>query len=117
MEKGLEPTEAYDGSITVRFFDDDGDREQISCLSYEAAIDVVKVNQYEYTIIEIVDSDGEVVFNSADMNIEAWEIEWKRAKRQLSVDVESHECPYDNRACFADDPCVRCQIDTVQRQS
>ena len=114
MVRGLEPTEQYDGSITVRTFDDDGSRERIRCASYEEAIDVAKDERVSSEVLEIVGSDGDVVFDSAEMKLEDWEVEWKHAKRRLSVDVEKRECPYENRACFADDLCVQCQIDKVQ---
>lgn len=114
MVRGLEPTEEYDGAVTVRTFDDDGGREQIRCRSYEDAIDVAKEARTSSDVVEIVGSDGDLVFDSAEMKLEDWEVEWKNEKRRLAVDVERHECPYDNRACFADDLCVRCQIDKVQ---
>lgn len=114
MSGGLEPTEEYDGTITVRTFDDDGNRGEIDCPSYEVAIDVVKQEVRTATVVEIVDSDGVVVFDSVEMNIEEWAVEWKNAKRRLSIDAESRECPYDNVACFAEDLCVECQIDEVQ---
>lgn len=116
MANGLEPTEAYDGSITVYVADDDGDRDHIKCTSYEEAISVVKDHQYATTVITIADRDGDVVFDSADMNIDDWETEWKHAKRRLSVDIEEYDCPYENVACFSDDLCVQCKIDKVQTQ-
>lgn len=116
MANGLDPTEAYDGSITVYLADDSGDRDQIKCASYEEAISVVKDNQYSTTVITIAGRDGDIVFDSADMNIDDWEIEWKHAKRRLSVDVEEYDCPYDNVACFADDLCVQCKMDKIQNQ-
>lgn len=114
MANGLEPTEEYDGSITVRLYDDDGGREQIRCGSYEEAIEVVKSRVGSTDVVEMVDRDDDVVFSSVDMDVEAWAVEWKRAKRRLSVDVEERECPYDDVACFEDDLCVQCQIDEVQ---
>lgn len=116
MANGHDPTEAYDGSITVFLADDSGDRDQIKCTSYKEAISVVKDNQYSTTVITIADRDGDIVFDSADMNIGDWEIEWKHAKRRLSVDVEEYDCPYDNVACFADDLCVQCKMDKVQNR-
>jgi hypothetical protein len=68
------------------------------------------------TVSTIVARDGEVVFDSAEMNIDDWETEWQHAKRRLSVDIEEHECSYDNVACVADDLCVKCKIDKVQTQ-
>jgi hypothetical protein len=114
MTEGLEPTEEYDGTVTVRVSNDGGGRTTISCSSYEEAIGVVKREVHEATVVEILDREGEVVFDSADMNIENWEVEWKHAKRRLSVDVEERECPYDNVACFADDLCVECKMDEAQ---
>jgi hypothetical protein len=114
MTGGLDPTEEYDGTVTVRVLDDSGTRDKISCSSYEEAIGVVKRKAGSATVIETLDRNGEAVFDSADMDIEDWEIEWKHAKRRLSVDVEERECPYDNVACFADDLCVECKIDAVK---
>ncbi|QLD89116.1 hypothetical protein HWV07_08765 [Natronomonas salina] len=116
MANGLDPTEEYDGSIIVRTFDDDGSREREKCASFKEAIETVKELRHSHDVVEIVDKDNEAVFNSVDMNIEDWEVEWKHAKRRLSVDVEERECPYDNVACFADDLCVQCKIDKVQNQ-
>lgn len=114
MGDGLEPTEQYDGTVTVRVYDDDGRREEIDCSSYEAAIETVRKREPHNTVVEIVDREGDIVFDSVDMNIDDWEAEWTNAKRQLSVDVETRECPYDNVACFADDLCVKCKIDKVR---
>ena len=116
MANGLDPTEEYDGSITVRTFDDDGSRDQEKCSSFKEAIEKVKSVRGSHEVVEIVDKDDEVVFDSVDMDIEDWEVEWKHAKRRLSVDVEERDCPYDNVACFADDLCVQCKIDKVQSQ-
>jgi hypothetical protein len=114
MAGGLDPTEEYDGRVTVRILDDSGTRDKITCSSYEEAISIVKRKERSVTIIEILDGNGGVVFDSADMDIDDWEAEWKHAKRRLSVDVEERECPYDNVACFADDLCVKCKIDEVK---
>jgi len=116
MADGLDPTEEYDGSITVRLLDDSSGTEEIRCSSYYDAIDVVKEHQYAVTAAKIIDRDGDVVFTSADMDIDDWEVEWEHAKRRLSVNVEEYDCPYDNVACFADDLCVQCKIDKVQNQ-
>lgn len=116
MAGGLEPTEEYDGAITVRLLDDSAETTTVRCSSYYDAIDVVKERQRAVTVAKIVDRDGDVVFTSADMDITNWESEWEHAKRSLSVDVDAYECPYDDIACFADDLCVRCKIDTVQNQ-
>jgi hypothetical protein len=114
MAGGLEPTEEIEGSLAVHLYDDDGTRNEIRCTSYPEAIELVKQKRDAYTVVDIVGADGEVVFTSADMNIEDWEVEWKQAKRRLSVDIEPRDCPYDNVACFADDLCVQCKIDKVQ---
>lgn len=116
MTRGLEPTESYDGRITVLVLGDEGRRERIPCSSYEAAIETAKEAVPSATVVKIVDRDDEVVFTSAEMDIEGWESEWRRAKRRLSVDVEEYDCPYDSVACFADDLCVQCRIDRVQEQ-
>lgn len=114
MAHGLEPTEEYDGSVSVRLLDDTGANEEIRCASYEAAIDVVKENEDAVTVAKIVDRDGDVVFTSADGDIRDWETEWTHAKHRIAADVEKYDCPYDNVACFADDRCVQCKMDEVQ---
>ena len=116
MVHGLEPTEEYDGSITVRLLDDDAGTETARCSSYEEAIELVKAREHAVTVAKIVDREGSVVFTSAEMDIDDWERVWKREKRRQSVQVEAYDCPYDSVACFADDLCVRCQIDRVQEQ-
>lgn len=116
MVPGLDPTEEYDGSITVRLLDDTAGSESVRCSSYERAIDVVRDNQHSVTVTKIVDRDGDVVFSSADTDIDDWEVEWRHEKQRLSVTVEERECPYDDRACFADDLCVRCKMDKVKQQ-
>ena len=114
MSDGLEPTEEYDGTITVHLLDDSGDHERIRCSSYENAIDLVKHRQSDATVVKIEDRDDEIVFTSAEMDIRDWEREWKHAKRRLAANLEERACPYDSPSCFADDLCVRCQMDTVQ---
>lgn len=116
MPGGLDPTEEYDGSITVRLLDDSAKPEEIRCSSYWEAIDAVKEHQCSVTVAKIIDRNGDVVFTSAEMRIEDWETEWEHAKRRLSVSVEAYECPYDSVACFADDLCVQCKMDNVQDQ-
>jgi len=83
MSHGLEPTEEYDGSIAVHLLDDQSGREEIRCMSYQEAIDVVKANHRSVTVAKIVDRDGTVVFTSAEMAIDDWETEWERAKCRL----------------------------------
>lgn len=116
MTHGLEPTEEYDGSITVRLLDDESGTEDIRCSSYEEAIELVKVNQHSVTVAKIVGRDDAVVFTSAEMEIDDWESMWKQEKRRMSVHVEAYDCPYDSVGCFADDLCVQCQIDKVRDQ-
>lgn len=114
---GLEATEEYDGRITVVVLRDTSQTERIACSSYEAAIQTVKDHHQSATATKIVDRDGDVVFTSAQMEIDHWETEWKHAKRRLSVDVEEHTCPYDAVSCFADDLCVQCEMDKMPNQS
>lgn len=116
MAHGLDPTEEYDGSITVRLLDDRTGTEEIRCSSYERAIELVKEHQHSVTVVKIVNREDTVVFTSAEMRIDDWERVWKREHRRMSVTVEPHDCPYDSVACFADDLCVQCQIDTVRDQ-
>ncbi|AQL41662.1 hypothetical protein BV210_02555 [Halorientalis sp. IM1011] len=116
MSDDPEPTERYDGLLTVRLLDDDAGRENIQCSSYREAIELVKDNRYSTTAVKIIDKDGDVVFDSLDMDIDDWETEWKHAKRQLSVEADDYDCPYDNVACFADDLCVQCKMDKVQNK-
>jgi hypothetical protein len=116
MPNGLEPTEEYDGAITVELATDSGERDQIRCESCAEAISVVKDHQGDVTASAIASREGEVVFESADTDIDDWETEWQRAKRRQSVDVEEYECPYESVACVADDLCVKCKMDKVQNQ-
>ena len=66
MSNDSEPTESYDGSLTVRLLDDDEGREDVRCSSYNKAIEVVKDNRYSTTVVKIIDKDGDVVFDSLD---------------------------------------------------
>lgn len=116
MANGLEPTEEYDGAITVELATDSGGRDRIRCESYAEAIGVVREHRGDVAASAIVSRDGQVVFDSADMDIDDWETEWRRAKRQQSADVEEHECPYESVACVADDLCIECKMDRVQNQ-
>ena len=75
MSDGLEATEEYDGRITVRLLHDEDGKEQIKCPSYKRAIRIVKDNQYSVLAAKIIDRDGDVVFTSADMDIDDWEAE------------------------------------------
>lgn len=116
MTGGLDPTEAYDGRITVHVLRDKRDTETIQCSSYSEAIEKVRQHTEAVVATKIEDRDGEIVFTSDEMNIEDWVAEWEHAKRSLSVNVEAHECPYDNVACVADDLCVQCKMDKAQDQ-
>ena len=114
MTDGLQPTEEYDGRLRVKLLDDgDGSRE-IPCSSYTEAIDLVKDHQYNVTAAKIIDRDGDVVFTSADMEIEVWESIWKQEKRREAISVEERACPYDSISCFSDDLCVQCEMDKMQ---
>lgn len=114
MTSGLEPTETTDDQITVIVLEEDGNRERIVCSSYKDAIAVVKDTTGPDVFTKIEDRDGEIVFNSQEMDIENWENEWKHAKQRLAVDVEEYDCPYDSVGCLADDLCVQCKMDKVQ---
>ncbi|WP_238478956.1 hypothetical protein [Natranaeroarchaeum sulfidigenes] len=116
MTDRLDPTEEYDGTVTVRLLDDDEGVDELTCSSFREAIGKIKTHMDAVTAAKIVDRDDEVVFTSREMNIEDWEREWHRAKRSLSVDIDEHDCPHDNVACFADDRCVECRMDRVQEQ-
>lgn len=116
MTRGLEPSEEYDGTITVHVLHDKAEDERIQCSSYEEAIETVKREAESATVTKIEDRDDRIVFTSDEMDIQDWEIEWRREKRRLTVNVEVHDCPYDDKACFADDLCVQCKMDKVQDQ-
>lgn len=116
MTSGIEPSETIDAEITVIVLSETGERDRINCTSFNEAIGVVKQEVSHSTFAKIEDRDGEVVFNSEDMDIENWEKEWRRAKRRFGVDVEEYDCPYDNVGCVADDLCVQCKMDKVQNQ-
>ncbi|MGM0389350.1 hypothetical protein [Natrinema limicola] len=96
---GLDPTEVYDGSIIVRLLDDRTGTETVTCSSY------------------ISNRNTDVIFTSANMDIDDWESIWYREKLRQSADGDEYDCPYDSVSCFADDLCVQCEIDKVQRQS
>ena len=114
MSDRLDPTETYDGRIVVHLLRDSEENETILCSSFTEAIDTVKDKRHLATVSKIVDRDEEVVFSSADVDIETWERVWKNEKRRLSVNVEAYECPYDSISCFADDLCVQCKMDKLQ---
>jgi hypothetical protein len=116
MSNRLEPTQTYDGRLTVRVLRETEETLTLRCSSYEEAIRTVKEYQDTAVAVKIEERDDEVVFDSARMAIDDWVVEWRKAKRRLSVDVEAHDCPHDNVACVADDRCTQCQIDTVQGQ-
>jgi len=107
-----DPTETTDRAITVVLLDTD--RERRDCQSYEEAIAVVKAELTPETVAKIENREGEIVFTSTEMSIDAWEVEWRQQKRRLSVETEAHVCPYDNVGCIFDDLCVQCKMDAVQ---
>lgn len=109
---GHDPTETTDRAITVVLFD--AERERHDCQSYEEAIALVKEELTHRTVAKIENRDGEIVFNSDKMSIDAWETEWRQQKRRLSVETEDHVCPYDNVGCIFDDLCVQCKMDAVE---
>lgn len=116
MTRGLEPSEEYDGSITVHVLKDKKGKEKIRCSSYQEAIKTVRRKNESTVATKMEDRDGDIVFTSDEMDIEDWVAEWENQKRSLSVNVEAHECPYDNVACIADDLCVKCKMNKVQGQ-
>lgn len=111
-----EPAETIETDIAVVLLSDEAGRERIQCGSYRAAIDTVKRELSESTTAKIESRDDEIVFTSAEMDVEDWENEWERAKRRQSVDVEEYDCPYDSVGCVADDLCVQCKMDRLQGQ-
>jgi len=116
MPAGMEPTETVDAKITVVVLEESGGRDRIHCVSFEEAIKVVKEQVTSNTFAKIENREGVIVFDSQDMDIENWENEWSRAKRQIGVDVEEYDCPYESVGCVADDLCVQCKMDAVQNQ-
>lgn len=114
MTDGLQPTEEYDGRLRVKLLDDGNGSQEIPCSSYTEAIDLVKDHQYNVTAAKIIDRDGDVVFTSADMEIEVWESIWKQEKRREAISVEERACPYDSISCFPGDLCVQCEMDKMQ---
>lgn len=114
MTDPMDPTEMYDGRIMVHLLRDVRDNEKIPCSSFQEAVSVIKDKRDEAAVAKIVDRDDEVVFSSADVDIETWEQVWKNEKRRLSVNVVEYDCPYDNISCFADDLCVQCKMDKLQ---
>ena len=116
MTDRLAPTEEYDGRIRVKLLNDHAKTRVIPCSSYTKAISLVKEYQHDVTTAKIVNREQEVVFSSADMDIDVWESNWKNEKRRQSVNVEERECPYDNISCFFDDRCVQCKMDKLQNQ-
>lgn len=109
---GLGPTETTDRSITVVLLDDC--RERRDCSSYEEAIAIVKDELESGVVAKIENREGDIVFTSAEMSIDDWEIEWRQQKRRLSVETEEHVCPYDSVGCVFDDLCVQCKMDKVR---
>jgi len=116
MTNGLEPTETTDEEITVIILGKSNRRERIACSSFKEAIRLVKAKNGPETTVKIENRSEEILFTSAEMNIDDWENEWERAKRRLAVDVEDYDCPYDSVGCVVDDLCVQCKMDKVQDQ-
>ena len=116
MDTPPDPTETYDGRITVAVLRDGGDSSRTKCSSYPDAIETVRERESDAAAVKIVDADGEVVFSSETMDIDDWEIVWRREKRRAAGDVPDHDCPYDEVACVADDLCVQCSIDKEQEK-
>lgn len=116
MADGIEPTETTDRAITVVAVEEHG-RERRDCSSYDEAIAAVKEILEPGVVAKIEARDGEVVFTSAEMSIDDWEVEWRQQKRHLSVDVPDHECPYGSVGCVFDDRCVQCKMDKVRREA
>jgi hypothetical protein len=117
MPGGLEPTETYDGSPTVHVLHDKAKTERIDCASYEEAIETVREHQPSATATKIENGSGKIVFRSTDTSIGRWERIWKREMRRQSMAVEPRDCPYDNIACVADDLCLQCEMDQMQRDT
>ena len=116
MTDRLAPTEEYDGRIRVKLLDDHAKTRVIPCSSYTKAITLVKEHKHDVTTAKIVNREQEVVFSSAEMDIDVWESNWKSEKRRQSVNIEERDCPYDNISCFFDDLCVQCKMDKLQNQ-
>ena len=116
MTRGLEPTETTDNQITVIVLFDGGADDRIRCTSFDSAIATVKEEVRSATTVKIENRESDIVFTSADMDIEDWENELSRAKRRMSVDVEEYDCPYDNVGCIADDLCIQCKMAKVHGQ-
>jgi len=119
MTNGLEPTEEYDGRVTVHVLREDGGRERVRCRSYEAAVETVREEVAPGTVAKIEDRDGDVVFTSAEMDIDAWETEWRHARHRLSADGDAdvEECAYGNDGCVPDAPCVQCRMDAMRERN
>ena len=116
MTDRLEPTETTQGEITVIILEEPNRRERIACSSFTEAIRIVKAKTGPEITTKIENRKDEILFTSVEMDIEDWENEWARAKRQLAVDVEEYDCPHDSVGCVADDHCVQCKMDKVQDQ-
>jgi hypothetical protein len=116
MGHGLEPTETTDNAITVVTVGEHA-RDRTPCDSYEAAIATVRARVESGVVAKIEARDGDIVFTSAEMAIDDWEVVWRQQKRRLAVDTPDHECPYDGVSCVFDDLCVQCKMDKVQRDA
>ncbi len=73
MTDPMDPNESYDGRTRVHLLRDAGENEVIPCSSFTEAIEVVKEKRSYATVTKIVDRDDDVVFSSADVDIETWE--------------------------------------------
>jgi hypothetical protein len=113
---GLEPSEEYDGRLTVHVLRDRDSKEKIVCHSYREAIETVRRKNESAVATKIEDRDGTIVFSSDEIDIDDWVVEWEDQMRSLAVDVDAHDCPYGNVACVSDDLCVQCKMDKVQDQ-
>lgn len=113
----LTPTERYDGRITVLVLYDERRNRRVKCSSYRDAIATVKQYAGTAAVVKVEDRNGDVVFTSAEMDVEDWEREWESAKRRMGADADGRDCPHGNGHCFEDDLCLECQIDEVQSRS
>lgn len=108
-----DPTESVDNRPTV--IELDRTRNRIDVSGYDEAIEEVKERvSNPGAVLKIESSEGEIVFNSRDMDIEDWRNEFKKAKLRQGVEVEAYDCPYDSVGCMSDDLCPRCKLDKTR---
>jgi hypothetical protein len=113
----MDPTETLDRSIKARIFFL-RDEETFSLNSVSDAIAKIKEQRDERVGVqsEKILIDGEVVyFSDVHGEIERWENEWKRQKRIMSLEENSHDCPEGNPECYVEDLCMPCQLDKAAR--